>query len=149
MGTVLISKTAQQAFEWLGKMGIEVRPAIDSAEMYEFEYDGTLLLIAANAGDDKLSITAPVYLPGETDARNKEIYDTAEYMTREDLKDFIVEYVNGALSYVSQVYTRPVGVYKLRRYQLLHMLDEMVEAYHTLLVATMVVAAPLDDWQMK
>ena len=38
METVRISKTARQAFEWLGKMDIEVKPAIESGEMYEFEY---------------------------------------------------------------------------------------------------------------
>ena len=42
METVRISKTAQQAFEWLSKIGIEVKPAIESGEMYEFEYKDIL-----------------------------------------------------------------------------------------------------------
>ena len=52
MGTVRMSKTAMQAFEWLGKMGIEVKPAIESGEMYEFEYKDVLMLISADTNDN-------------------------------------------------------------------------------------------------
>ena len=38
----------------------------------------------------QLFLSAPVYLTGDTDERNKEIFETADYMTSEDLKDFIV-----------------------------------------------------------
>ena len=37
-------------------------------------------------------------------------------MTREELKDYIVEYVKGALSYVGQVYVRPSHIRQLRPY---------------------------------
>lgn len=146
MGTVRMSKTAMQAFEWLGKMGIEVKPAIESGEMYEFEYKDVLMLISADTNDNELFLSAPVHLTGETSNHNKDIYDLAEYMTREELKDYIVEYVKGALSYVGQVYVRPRHIRKLRRYQLLQMLDEMVEIHNTFLFATMVVATPIEDW---
>ena len=52
METVRISKTATQAFEWLGKMGIEVKPAIKSGEMYEFEYENMRQAIAQKLGSD-------------------------------------------------------------------------------------------------
>ena len=145
METVRISKTAQQAFEWLRKMCIEVKPAIESGEMYEFEYKDILMFITVDTNDNELFLSAPVYLTGDTDERNKEIYETAEYMTRDELKDYIVEYVKEALSYVGQVYVRPRHIRKLRRYQLLQMLDEIVEIHNTFLFATMVTAAPIED----
>ena len=146
METVRISKTVQQAFEWLGKMGIEVKPAIKSGEMCEFEYKNILMFITIDTNDDELFLSAPVYLTGDTDERNKEIYETAEYMTREELNDFIVEYVGEALSYVGQVYVRPKHIRKLRRYQLLQMLDEIVDIHNKFLFATMIAAAPYEDW---
>ena len=146
MGAVRISKTAQQAFEWLGKMGIEVKSEIESGEMYEFEYENILMFITADTDDNELFLSTPVYLTGDTDERNNEIFETAKYMTREDLKDYIVEYVKGALSYVGQVYVRPKHNRKLRRYQLLQMLDEIIEIHNTFLAATMIAAAPLEDW---
>ena len=145
METVRISKTAQQAFEWLRKMCIEVKPAIESGEMYEFEYKDILMFISVDTNDNELFLSAPVYLTGDTDERNKDIYETAEYMTRDELKDYIVEYVGEALSYVGQVYVRPRHIRKLRRYQLLQMLDEIVEIYNTFLFAIMVAAAPIED----
>ena len=45
MAPVRISKTATQALEWLQKMGIEVKPAIESGEMYEFEYENILQML--------------------------------------------------------------------------------------------------------
>ena len=51
-----------------------------------------------------------------------------------------------ALSYVGQVYVRPKHIRKLRRYQLLQMLDKIIEIHNTFLAATMIAAAPLDDW---
>lgn len=146
MAPAQISKTATQAFEWLQKMDIEVKPAIESGEMYEFEYENTLMFITVDTNDNELFISAPVYLTGDTDERNKEIFETAEYMTREELKDYIVEYVKEALSYVGQVYVRPKHIRKLRRYQLLQMLDEIIEIHNTFLSATMIAAAPLEYW---
>ena len=145
METVRISKTAQQAFEWLQKMGIEVKPAIESGEMYEFEYENILMFITVDTNDNELFLSAPVYLTGDTDERNKDIFETAEYMTRDELKDYIVEYVKEALSYVGQVYVRPRHIRKLRRYQLIQMLDEIVEIHNTFLFATMVTAVPIED----
>lgn len=146
METVRISKTAQQAFEWLRKMCIEVKPAIESGEMYEFEYKDILMFITVDTNDNELFLSAPVYLTGDTDERNKEIYETAEYMTRDELKDYIVEYVKEALSYVGQVYVRPCHIRKLRRCQLLQMLDEIVEIHNTFFFATMIASAPIEDW---
>ena len=146
METVRISKTVQQAFEWLGKMGIEVKPAIKSGEMYEFEYKDILMFITVDTNDNELFLSAPVYLTGDTNERNKEIYEIAESMTREELKDYIVEYVKEALSYVGQVYVRPNYTCKLRRYQLLQMLDEIVEIHNTFFFATMIASAPIEYW---
>ena len=146
METVRISKTAQQAFEWLRKMGIEVKPAIESGEMYEFEYKEILMFITVDTNDNELFLSAPIYLTGDSDERNKDIYETAEYMTRHELKDYIVEYIGESLSYVGQVFVRPRHIRKLRRYQLLQMLDEIVEIHNTFLFATMVAAAPIEDW---
>lgn len=142
-----ISKTAKQAFEWLGKMGIEVKLATKSGDMYEFEYKDILMFITTDTNDNELFLSAPVYLMGNSDERNKEIYEIAECMTHEELKDYIVEYVKDALSYVGQIYVRPDHIRKLRRYQLLRMLDEIVEVYNTFLFATMIAAAPIGDWQ--
>ena len=146
METVRISKTAQQAFEWLGKMGIEVKPAIKTGEMYEFEYKDILMFITVDTNDNELFLSAPVYLTGDTDERNKEIYEIAESMTREELKDYIVEYVKEALSYVGQVYVRPSHIRKLRRYQFLQMLDEIVDIHNTFFFATMIASAPIEYW---
>ena len=127
-------------------MCIEVKPAIESGEMYEFEYKDILMFITVDTNDYELFLSTPVYLTGDTDERNKDIYETAEYMTRDELKDYIVEYVGEALSYVGQVYVRPRHIRKLRQYQLLQMLDEIVELHNTFLFATMVAAAPIEDW---
>jgi hypothetical protein len=127
-------------------MGIEVKPAIESGEMYEFEYENTYLFITVDTEDNELFLSAPVYLTGDTDERNKEIYETAECMTRDDLKGYIVEYIEGALAYVGQVYVRPANVRKLRRYNLLQMLDEIIDVHNTFLTAAMIAAAPFEDW---
>ena len=140
------SKSAAQALEWLRKMNIEVKPAIESGEMYEFEYKDTLMFITVDTNDNELFLSAPVYLTGDTDEHNKEIFEIAESMTREELKDYIVEYVKEALSYVGQVYVRPNHIRKLRRYQLLQMLDEIIEIYDTFFAATMIASAPLEYW---
>ncbi len=145
MADTRISTTAAQALEWLGKMGIEVKPAIESGEMFEFEYKGVCMFITVDTNDRELFLSAPVYLTGETDMSNKEIYDLAEYMTHEELKDYIVEYVSGELSYVGQVYVRPQQSRKLRRYQLLQMLDDIIKIYHTFLTATMIAAVPMEQ----
>lgn len=134
------------AIEWLAKMGIEVKPTIKSGDMYEFEYKDILIFITVDTNDNELFLSAPVFLTGDTDERNKEIYETAEYMTREELKDYIVEYVKEALSYVGQVYVRPKHIRNLRRYQLQEMLDEIVEIHNTFLFATMIAAAPIEYW---
>lgn len=146
METVRISKTAQQAFEWLSKIDIKVKPAIESGEMYEFEYKDILMFITVDTNDNELFLNTPVYLTGDSDEHNKDIYETAKYMTRDELKDYIVEYIGESLSYVGQVYVRPRHIRKLRRYQLLQMLDEIVEIHNTFLFATMVAAAPIEDW---
>ena len=49
-----IPKTATQAFEWLQKMGIEVKPAIESGEMYEFKYKDVLMFITVDTNDNEL-----------------------------------------------------------------------------------------------
>lgn len=67
-------------------------------------------------------------------------------MTREELKGYIVEYVKEALSYVGQVYVRPSHIHKLRRYQFLQMLDEIVEIHNTFFFATMIASAPIENW---
>ena len=146
MAPVRISRSATQAFEWLRKMGIEVKPAIESGEMYEFEYENTYFFITVDTEDNELFLSAPVYLTGDTDERNKDIYETAECMTRDDLKGYIVEYIEGALAYVGQVYVRPANVRKLRRYHLLQMLDEIIDVHNTFLTAAMIAAAPFEDW---
>lgn len=145
MEAVRISKSATEAFEWLRKMGIEVKPAINSGGMYEFEYENILMFITVETNDNELFLSVPVYLTGDTDERNKEIFETADYMTREDLKYYIIEYVQEALSYVGQVYVRPKHIRKLRRYQLLQMLDEIIEIHNTFLTATMIAAVPLEN----
>lgn len=146
MTNVQISKTASQAFEWLGKMGIEVKPAIKSGEMYEFEYKNILMFITTDTNDNELFISTPVYLTGKTEEYNKMIFETAEYMTHDDLNGYIVEYVQDAFSYVGQVYVRPRHIRKLRRYQLREMLDEIVDIHYTFLTATMIAAAPIEYW---
>ena len=146
MAPVRISRSATQAFEWLRKMDIEVKPAIESGEMYEFEYKNTYLFITVDTEDNELFLSVPVYLTGDTDERNKEIYETAECMARDDLKGYIVEYIEGALAYVGQVYVRPANLRKLRRYHLLQMLDEIIDVHNTFLAATMIAAAPFEDW---
>ena len=140
------SKSAAQALEWLRKMNIEVKASNQSGDMFEFEYKNILLLITVDTNDNELFLSAPVYLTGDTDEHNKEIFEIAESMTREELKDYIVEYVKGCVSYVGQIYVRPNHVRKLRRYQLLQMLDEIIEIYNTFFAATMIAAAPLEDW---
>ena len=144
MQAVRISKSATEAIEWLRKMGIEEKPATNSEDMYEFEYEGTLMFITLDTNDDELFLSAPVYLTGDSEERNKEIYETAKHMTREELKDYIVEYVGESLSYVGQVYVRP-GC-QLRRYQLLQMLKDIVDTYHTFLFAIMIAATAIEDW---
>ena len=146
MEIVKISKTAQQAFEWLQKMDIDVKPVIEAGDIYEFEYKDTLMFINTGTNDNELFLSAPVFLIGNTDERNRDIYEIAEYMTHDELKDYIVEYVKGKLSYVGQVYVRPKHIRKLRCYQLLHMLDEILEVQNTFKFATMIASAPIEDW---
>lgn len=145
MTDVRISKTAMQAFVWLTKMGIEVKQAIKSGKMYEFEYKNILMFIAIDTPDDELFISAPVYLIGDSDECNRDIYKIAECMTRDELKDYIVEYVNDGLSYVGQVYVRPKHIRKLRKYQLQQMLEDMINVHNTFLLATMIASAPLEE----
>lgn len=144
MGPKHISKTALQALEWLKKMGIEATAEL-GGEMYEFEYKDTLMFITVDIEKNLLFITAPVYLTGQSDERNKEIFDIAEYMTHEELKDYIVEYVSGHLSYVGQIYPRP-PYGKLRRYQLISALDQIADLYETFFCATAIASAPLEEW---
>ena len=56
-------------------MGIEVKPAIITGEMYEFEYKDILMFITVDTNDNKLLLSAPVYLTGDTNERNKEIHE--------------------------------------------------------------------------
>lgn len=141
MGPARISNTAQQAIEWLGKMGIEVKPTDESGTMYEFEYKDTLMFITVDTENNELFMSAPVYLTGDTDERNQEIFEIAEYVSRDDLNDYIVEYVRGALSYVGRVHVCPIP---LRRYQLLQMLDDIVKMHFTFYLATIVSAALIE-----
>ncbi len=141
MKAAYISKTAQQAIEWLGKMGIEVKPTDESGAMYEFEYKDTLMFITVDTENNELFMSAPVYLTGDTDERNQEIFEIAEYVSRDDLNDYIVEYVRGALSYVGRVNVCPTP---LRRYQLLQMLDDIVKMHFTFYLATIVSAALIE-----
>lgn len=85
------SKSAAQALEWLRKMNIEVKASNQSGDMFEFEYKNILLLITVDTDDNELFISAPVYLTGDTDDSNKNIFDTAKQMTHDELKDYIVE----------------------------------------------------------
>lgn len=146
MESTKIPTTARRAFEWLRKMNIEVKLSIDSGDMYEFKYKEVLMFITTDTNDKELFISAPVYLMGKTDAENRDIFETAKYMTNDDLKDYIVEYVRGQLSYIGQTYVRPKHIPTLRKYQFLQMLDEIVDVYYTFLTATMIVAAPLEYW---
>lgn len=145
METNRVSKTAMQALGWLGKMNIEVKPAIKSGVMYQFMYNGILMFISVDTNDNELFLSTPIYLLGETDERNKDIYDIAEYMTHEELKDYIVEYVTDSLAYVGKVYVLSDRVRQLRRYQLIHMLEEIVEVHNTFLLATMIASAPIEE----
>lgn len=149
METNKIPTTARRAFEWLRKMNIEVKPAIDSGDMYEFKYKNILMFIMTDTNDKELFLCAPVFLMGKTDAENKDIFEIAEHMTKDELKDYIVQYVCEQLSYIGQIYVRPRHVPTLRLYQFLHMLDEIVDVYYTFLTATMIAAAPLEDWMGK
>ncbi len=142
-----IPKTTAQALGWLKRMGIEVTRAKCDARIYEFEYNDILMLITIDSdNDNELSLNAPVFLTGKSDEKNKEIFETAKYMTSDTLKDFIVEYVHKELSYVGQTYVRPKHVRILRRYQLVHMLDQIRDAHDTFLLSTLIAAAPPEAW---
>lgn len=126
-------------------MGIEVKPAIKSGELYEFKYKGILMFVIVDTDDNELFLCAPVFLTGDTDECNRNTYEIAKYTTREELKNYIVELVSGALSYVGQIYVRPKHIRKMRRYQLLKMLDEIVEIRNTFLFATMMASVSKEE----
>lgn len=149
MAQVRISKIAQQALEWLVKMGIEVKPAIKSGEMYEFEYNDILMFLTLDTTDDELLLSAPIYLVGSSDAANKDIFEIALHMTKEELEDYIIEPVKSDLSYIARVYHRPENSAKLRRYQFIEMLDDLDKAYRTFMAAAMIVTATYQGWNYE
>ena len=142
-----IPKATAQAMCWLKKMGIVVTRAKWQTSIYQFEYKGVLMLITIDSdNDNELSLNAPVFLRGESDEENLKIFETAKFMTSETLNNFVVEYVCEELSYVGQVYVRPKHIRTLRRYQLVEMLEQILNAHDTFSLATLIAAAPPETW---
>ena len=141
-----ISKTVAQAMEWLRKMGIEVKPAIPSSEMYEFEYEGVLMMMFVALPNGQIQISCPFYLDDEKEEYKKQTFEIVKSIVKEDLKDYYIEYVGNGLAFIDQVWKRPQKSRVLRKYQLLQMLKEISDAYYTILAALALVAAPIEMW---
>lgn len=142
MANMQVSKTSIQVLKWLEKMGIDANPTDESRVMYEFEYDSVFMYITTDTPDNEIFFSAPAYIFGESEERNRQVCETAENMIRDESEDYIVEYIEDGLSWIGQVYEKPKG--RLRRYQLEQMLDDFVGIYERFLLAVMTVTASLD-----
>ena len=139
-----ISRTAAQALELLKKMHVDVEQAMETGEMYKFKYRDTLMFIKADTDDNKLHVSAPVILEGNSDKQNKEIYDIAMELTSEVLKDYNILYVKESFSIVVQIYERPKCSRALRLFQFYRLLDRIKSAQNLFMESASFVAKELN-----
>ena len=139
------SKCAAQALRWLRKMGIEASPVNDGSGDYEFDYNDTPMLISTTTPEGSLIITALVYLLGDSRFDNSLIHEYALREVEGELEEFMVGLGGWDHSFVAKIFILPPQRGKLRRYQLIKMLNEVSVAYDKYLFATMMYSLPIRD----
>lgn len=125
----------KQALEWLGKIGIKIKPN-PGFNHYEFEFGDAFVIMHADTPEGVLSLTCPYCFEDEISTMNRPIFDMAkgwwsEYISAEHC---FCEFVDNDCAYVCGIYDRNYS-YSLRKYELLEMLNDVVSKWELLIFA--------------
>lgn len=142
MTTNKLPKATAQAFEWLAKMGIEVKPLSDTGnDTYQFEYNGVdIWLHTDDVPDNNIVLSCLFCIEPEPSDWKECVFDMAVEMTKKELSNYIIEYVDEGICWIGNEWT--ISNLPLRKYSLKQMLDEMSEAYNNFFVAIMCFSPP-------
>ena len=141
-----ISRTAEEAISWLEEMGIEVKPAIPSHLMYEFEYKDVLMLMPVDFYDDHIQLSCPFHLIDNDEKINKQTFEIVQGVVKDKLAGYYIGYVGDGLAYIDRIWELPQG-HTLRKEQLVIMLGEISDAYDTVVTALALVETPIRIWE--
>ena len=141
------TRTVRQAIEWLEKMGIEVKAQPMTTDMYDFKYDDVYMFMPSITPNDTININCLFEVQGSTEQKRKEVFDIVRSIVSKDLNDYDIVYAQDGLAWVGQEWVMPRGCYKLRRYQLKKMLEEMKAAYSRVFFISLVASAVCDKYR--
>lgn len=140
------TKATAQAFEWLAKMGIEAKPLSDTDKnTYQFEYNGVdIWLHTDNVPDNNIVLSCPFAIKPETSDWKGCVFDMAVEMTKKELSNYVIEYVDEGICWIGNEWT--ISEPPLRKYMFKQILDDMCEAYDKFSVAIMCFSPPQECW---
>lgn len=145
MDAIQISKTVRQAIEWLVKMEIDLSPIPQIDGMYSFLYKDVLVVTKIDVPDRMLFVASPILLPAETDEMNNIIFTVAKHLAHAKLADWYAPSVMGNLSAILKLYVLPKESRTLRRYQLLQLLDGLIDVSEAFQIVVNEVASMSDE----